>query len=161
MFKQYHANLASLLLLFAGTDALAQAAPAPQPLSRATFIATMDVEFKKLDLNHDGSVTRPEVDAQQQRMAEQAATRRAQAAFAVLDADRNGQISAAEFVRATVAQLPKSNGAQAMARLDANRDQKVSPVEHRILTLTNFDRLDADRDGILTVAEQRAGGLIK
>ncbi len=37
----------------------------------------------------------------------------------------------------------------------------MTPVEHRVLTLSGYDRLDADRDGVLTAAEQRAAGLIK
>lgn len=152
----------------AGLLVLAQAAQPAQParsgsgpLLRSEFIAKMDSEFAAIDTNRDKVVSKAELEAQQQRIAIEAATRQAQAQFARIDADRNGQVSIAEFVRATVGTVGKVDGTQAMARLDTNADQKVTPIEHRILTLSNFDRLDADRDGVLTVVEQRAGGLIK
>ena len=121
----------------------------------------MDGEFRKLDANHDGVATRGEVDAQQQRLAAATITQRARSLFAQLDADHNGQISGEEFVRANLAQMKKVDGTAVMSRLDTNHDAKVSAVEYRILTLSGFDRLDLDRDGVLTVAEQRAGGLAK
>ena len=34
--------------------------------------------------------------------------------------------------------------------MDGNRDQQVSLVEHRTATLANFDRLDTDRNGVVT-----------
>ena len=157
-------RLMALSLAMTAFPAMAQRptpGPASAPLARATFIATMDAEYKKLDTNSDGMVTRQEIDAKQQRIAAAAVTQRARAIFSQLDTDRNGQVSAEEFIRANLAQIKKVDGTGVMNRLDANRDQKVSGVEYRILTLTNFDRLDADRDGILTVAEQRAGGLVK
>ena len=132
-----------------------------QPLSRAAFITTMDSEFGKLDANRDGVATRAEVDAQQQRLAAATISQRARALFAQLDADHDGKVSAEEFVRANLAQMKKVNGTAVMNRLDTNHDAKVSAVEYRILTLVGFDRLDLDRDGVLTVAEQRAGGLVK
>ena len=132
-----------------------------KPLSRAEFITTMDGEFGKLDANRDGIATRAEVDAQQQRLAAATISQRARLLFARLDADHNGQVSADEFVRANLAQMKKVDGTAVMNRLDANHDAKVSAVEYRILTLAGFDRLDLDRDGVLTVAEQRAGGLAK
>jgi hypothetical protein len=33
-------------------------------------------------------------------------------------------------------------------------------VEHRAATVANFDRLDADKDGIVTAAEMKAGGIL-
>ena len=45
-----------------------------------------------------------------------------------------------------------------LAREDSNRDSQVSLVEHRAATLANFDRLDTDKDGMVTAAEMKAGG---
>ncbi|MDQ3139779.1 MAG: hypothetical protein M3Q15_03550, partial [Pseudomonadota bacterium] len=75
--------------------------------------------------------------------------------FAQIDGDRNGQLSIDEFIRANAPTGPV-DGSAIMSRLDANRDQKVTLVEYRILTLANFDRIDTDRDGVITPAEQRA-----
>lgn len=138
--------------------------PAPQvpaqqrpPITRATFIATMDAEFRRLDTNRDGVGTRDEIEASQRRIVAAAAAQRAAALFARIDSDRNGQISLAEFTRAT-ATTEKLDATPIMNRLDSNRDSKVTIVEYRTLTLTNFDRLDTDKDGVLSAAEQRAGG---
>ncbi len=134
---------------------------APQPLARATFLATMDEEFRKSDGNRDGTVTRAELASTQQRAATAALEQRARAAFAAMDKDRNGQLSADEFVRANAGSAKPVDVAPMMTRLDTNRDQKVSLVEYRTLTLATFDRLDADKDGAVSPAEQRAGGIIK
>ncbi len=114
----------------------------------------MDAEYRKIDGNKDGVVTRLEVEAQQQRLATATATQRARQAFARMDADRNGQLSADEFVRANVARV-KADATGVMNRLDANRDQKITLVEYRTLTLGNFDRLDSDKDGVISSAERR------
>ncbi len=145
------------------TRAPATRAPAAQaqPLARASFIATMDAEFRKMDANRDGIASHAELEAHQHRHAVQAVEERARATFAGIDADRNGQISMSEFLRATARPPKKPNVAGVMTRLDSNRDQKVTVVEYRTLTLATFDGLDADKDGIVSAAEQRAGGLIK
>lgn len=156
---------ALFLLIAAATPAAAQTAAAaaavvprgPQPISRATFIATMDAEFRRLDANRDGNGTRAEIEANQRRVVALAASQRAAANFARIDTDRNGQLSLAEFTRATATPV-KADPTAVMNRLDTNRDARVTIVEYRTLTLTNFDRLDTDKDGVLSLAEQRAGG---
>ena len=45
-----------------------------------------------------------------------------------------------------------------LARMDLNRDQSISLVEHRTATLANFDRMDTDKNGIVTPAEIKAAG---
>ena len=132
-----------------------------QPITRASFIATMDAEYRKLDANNDGVATRVEIEANQQRILATGAATRAQALFVRIDTDRNGQLSPAEFIRASVGQPQKVDVTTVMGRLDPNRDGKVTLIEYRTLTLTNFDRLDVDKDGIASVTEQRAGGIVK
>ena len=154
------------LLSAAPGVALAQApqpaASSAEPITRASFIATMDGEYKKLDANSDGIITKIELEASQQRTRTAALAQQARELFVKFDTDRNGQLSLAEFIYAT------SGGPQQrpdvtpmMTKLDANRDSKVTLVEYRTVTLTGFDKLDTDKDGVVSVAEQRAGGLIK
>ncbi len=153
-------RILAFAMIFSSATLAAQGAPrtaANQPMSRAAFIATMDAEFGRLDANRDGAGTRAEVEASQRRIVAATAATRAAANFARIDTDRNGQLSLAEFTRATAAP-GKTDSTAVMNRLDANRDSKVTLIEYRTLTLTTFDRLDTDKDGVLSVAEQRAGG---
>jgi Ca2+-binding EF-hand superfamily protein len=150
------------LAMFGAGGAIAQSQPTGAgPLARSTFIATMDAEYRKLDTNNDKIVTKAEIEVSQRRIAADAAAQRARAIFQKIDADRNGALSLDEFIRANAAPAPSGEGAAIMKRLDTDRDQKVTLVEYRVLTLKGFDSLDADKDGILTVAEQRASGLAR
>ena len=118
----------------------------------------MDAEFRKMDADKNGSVTKSELEAFQRIAAVAQAQQRNRALFGRLDADRNGQLSRAEFARMTSAP-PAANAAPAVARFDANRDQAISLVEYRAGTLANFDRLDADKDGYVNQSEMKAGGV--
>ena len=150
-------------------EAVAQGKPAvtspqparAQPLLRGSFLATMDEEYGKIDVNKDGIVTKAELQADHERRAMTAAIAQARALFARFDTDRNGQLSADEFIRASVGQPKKQDVTAVMARLDTNRDSKVTIVEYRELTLAAFDRLDVDKNSVLSEAEQRAGGFIR
>ena len=146
----------------APATAVTQGANAPATaemnLSRAQFLATMDADYRSMDLNGDGAATRAEVEAYQRKVLTVAAAERARADFAKLDADRNGQVSLAEYTRGNVG-LPKSLDVSGpMSKLDSNKDGKITLIEYRILTLANFDRLDADKDSIITKAERSAVG---
>ena len=46
-----------------------------------------------------------------------------------------------------------------MAELDTDRDGSITLVEYRIATQGNFDRIDSDRDGVVTDAEMLAAGI--
>ena len=120
----------------------------------------MDAEFRKMDADKDNRVTRTEVQQFQQAVGLLEAQNRVRALFVRLDADRNGQLSAAEFARMAVAPAP-AIPAPVMSQADLNRDGSITLVEYRTAKLTNFDRMDADKDGIVSVAEMRAAGLVK
>ena len=144
-----------VLALAASSAAFAQSASLP----RAQFITEMDGQFRKIDADKDGNLTRIEIEQFQKASIVAASQARNRALFVSLDSDRNGQISATEFLRVPMS-TPNANPAQIL-NFDMSRDGKVSLIEHRTGTLANFDRLDTDKDGNVSPAEGRAGGVIK
>lgn len=151
------------LLLFALTGSLATASSAvaaPPSIPRTQFLAEMDAQFRKMDADKNGQLTRTEIEQYQKLTAIAEAQARNRAFFAQLDADKNGQISPTEFAKVTAPTAP-ANAQPMIARMDSNRDSQINLVEHRAATLANFDRLDADKDGIVTPTEMKAGGIAK
>jgi hypothetical protein len=134
------------------------AATGPQPLARDQFIREIDGEFRKMDADKNGQLTKIEIEQYQKLQAVADARARNQALFAQLDTDRNGQLSPAEFTK-VVGPPPAANAGPMLSREDGNRDQQISLVEHRAATLANFDRIDTDKDGIVTPVEMKAGGI--
>jgi len=133
---------------------------APPSIPRTTFIADMDSQFNKMDADKNGQLTRAEIEQFQKLAALAEAQARNRALFAQLDADKNGQISPVEFTKVT-APSPAANAQPMIARMDSNRDSQINLIEHRTATLANFDRLDTDKDGIVSPAEMKAGGIVK
>lgn len=121
-------------------------------MPRASFIAQMDIEHRKRDADGDGKVTRAEMERWERGQLFAQAQAGNQALFARLDADRNGSLSPGEF-SALVQDPGTPDVGPLMTRFDANRDQVITMVEYRAATLANFDRLDVDKDGVLTAAE--------
>ena len=129
-------------------------------VARAFYIQTMDQEFGKMDADKNGQVTRAEAEAFQRADFVARSAARARAVFSQLDSDRNGQLSFAEFAR-TQSGVPQVNGQPFVTGFDSNKDGRVSLVEHRAGKLNYFDRIDTDKDGVVTVAEMKAAGVIK
>lgn len=146
----------ALLLLVAAPAAAQNSGDVP----RATYIQVQDREFGKMDADKDGVLTRGEVEAFQRAATVAEAGTRARALFGRLDSDKNGQLSFAEFARSQGAP-PQVNGQPFLSQLDANKDGRISLVEHRAGKLRNFDNIDSDKDGTVTAAEMRAAGVIK
>ena len=138
----------------------AQSAVAAGDVPRATYITIQDGEFRKMDADKNGQVTRAEVEDFQRLTAVATAQARNRQMFAQLDTDRNGQLSPAEFARVAAPAGPV-NGQPVIAQLDLDKDGQISLVEHRTAKLASFDRIDTDKDGVATVAEMRAAGVIK
>src|SRR6476620_9432235 len=114
--------------------------PAPsqgQPLPRAQFLTNMDVEFKRMDADRDGALSKKEIEDYQTSQIIAAAEARKRALFAAMDSDHNGVLSPAEFMR-----LPSNerapNGAAMIQQFDANHDNRISQIEYRTRTLANF-----------------------
>ena len=152
------ASFAALTAASVATGQTKPAAGADAPLPRAKFLAGMDSEFRKMDADKNGQLTRTEIEQYQtQQLAAQARARN-KSLFGQLDTDKNGQLSQAEFSKiATPA--PAANAQPMIARMDGNRDSQISITEHRTATLANFDRVDSDKDGVVTPAEMKSGGI--
>ncbi|MFA4892850.1 EF-hand domain-containing protein [Brevundimonas sp.] len=172
--------LAALTLAAAGGVAVAQqgATQAPGPramradadgdsrISQAEFVGQRVQRLTAADANRDGSVTPEEMRAvAQARMAG-----RADARFQGLDANSDGAISRAEFDAAHAARAEARpdrgagaarmhRGAGRMAHHGQGAGQRgpVSIAEAQGKAEQAFTRLDADRDGFITVAERHAG----
>lgn len=130
------------------------------PVPRTLFIQTMEAEFNKMDADKNGIVTKKEIEDFERAVSLLAAQRRNVALFQALDKDKNGQLSPAEFAALPMS-VPQPNAAAVLAQTDANHDGQITIVEYRAGKLVNFDRMDTDKDGIVTPAEMRAAGLIK
>ena len=127
---------------------------------RATYITTMDQEYGKMDADKNGRVTRTEIEAFDRALALATARTRAQATFTQLDSDKNGQISPTEFMK-LVTGTPPADGRPLIAKLDGNKDGTISLIEHRGGKLSYFDQIDTDKDGVVTVAEMKAAGVVR
>jgi Ca2+-binding EF-hand superfamily protein len=131
-----------------------------KPIPRAQFIAQMDSQFRSIDADKNGQLTRAEIEQHQQQSAVAEAKARNRAQFAELDVNKNGQLSPAEFAKLTPP-AAAANAGPMLAREDINRDRQISLIEHRSATLANFDRLDADKDGVVSAAEMKAAGIAR
>ncbi len=156
-------HLIAILMLGLASGASAQTAAQPTTndnVLRAAYIATMDVEYSKMDGDKNGKVTRAEIETFDRGVALGQARARAQALFAQLDVDRNGQLSLVEFGK-MVSGSPQVDGRPLLGKFDTNKDGAVSLIEHRAGKLAYFDQIDSDKDGVVTVIEMKAAGVIK
>jgi len=160
------------------------------PQSRDDAISKARERFAMADRNHDGFLTRDELmppppPSPAAPPPPPPAPDRAQM-FSAMDADKNGQISRAEFdafrppvqsrrvvvmrERRVMPDGPGGPGPRGMmfrgadmpfrmgfAAMDADRDGKISAAEAEQAAAMRFDRLDADHDRILTWAESWMG----
>ncbi|MBV8687457.1 MAG: EF-hand domain-containing protein [Alphaproteobacteria bacterium] len=143
-------------------------------VTRAEIEARVQARFAQADADHDGFVTRDEVQARGAARADRFEGRRGQgreALFARLDADRDGVLSREEFdaprgslrggarrERAPGAMMRGGGGfrARIFAALDGDGDGRVSLREAQSRALRLFERADANRDGTVTPDERRA-----
>lgn len=130
----------------------------PQPVSRAVYMSRIDGGFSAIDANKDGFTDRAEIEAAETRALTNRKSqqlKQREAAFHQLDKDKNGSLSLAEFNAALAAQNNKPDVTAYIARLDTNKDGKVSMAESRTPAAARFDRMDSNKDGILSVDEQQ------
>lgn len=136
-----------------------QRQPEAQPIPRTVFLSDMDAQFKSMDADRNGSLSKKELEDYQRAEAAAQVQARTRELFARLDADRNGALTLAEFSKLITPNANAANAAPLLQRFDSNRDGTISLVEYRAGTLVNFDKLDTDKDGIVTAAEMKAGGI--
>jgi Ca2+-binding EF-hand superfamily protein len=139
------------------TSAAKPAAQTPQPLSRTVYMQKVDNSFVVVDTNKDGFMDRTEIEAAETKILTAEKTvllRRREAFFRSLDANKDGNLTLAEF-NAKVAAVPiKANATPVLNRLDTNKDGKISLAENRVPSMAQFDRADTKQDGMLSPAYQ-------
>ncbi len=197
-------TISALALAAAGGIAVAAPAAAPagttaqkptradrgQPVTRAALEAGIKARFDKVDANKDGIVTRAEFDAHRDVLKSERQARakaRRDQHFAALDTNKDGQISRAEFDaprerraegQKARGEAPKARGegfadrrwrgpgargsrGEPMAgawfdRLDADKDGRVSLTDMLAKPLERFDAIDTDRNGTISPEERKA-----
>lgn len=155
---------AALAVLGVTTPAFAQttqsAAAAPEQITRAEVTSQTDANFKLLDANKDGKVTKAEFEAAMSRQVanEQAEiNQRAKAAFDKLDTNHNGQISLTEFQAQAKVSVDTAKVDARVQQIDANHDGAISADEYRAFNLAEFDKADTNHDGVVSAAEAGQG----
>ena len=111
--------------------------------------------FARLDLNRDGVISRDEFFAQRSRQGGDRAERRGDRQERRAERRERRQEQRAQ--RGQRGQrMGMRFGERAFARMDANRDQRISLAEATAFRLQRFDRMDANRDGRITREERQA-----
>ena len=132
----------------AGKLAPVRQARAQQPLTRAAVQARVATIFAKLDTNHDGVITKDELNAveaqREQKVNARASKFDPSKAFDRIDANHDGQITLAE-VNAARAQRAQAKGLPA-------------PQAKATAFTGLFARADTNKDNVLTRAEFDAMG---
>lgn len=159
-------SLGATVLLAANVSAKPEGQPLPaitekptsstqtgSDLARTAFIQLMDSDFKQRDLDNNGKATRAEIEQFEKQRKLVQGQQDNRMLFLRLDSDRNGLVTPSEFT-ALIAPPGFPDVSKIMQRFDSNRDQIISLVEYRVATLSNFDALDVDKDGVLSVLEQ-------
>lgn len=146
---------AMVFLLAQAAAATAPAAPAkagaqPPVLTKATVQTQVKANFDLRDANKDGWVDKAEAE----RAFDSDFRARQNAAFARFDANKDGSISRQEFDART--RQPTAGDRSAWVTLyDVDKNGRVALAEATAKELGSFDRLDADRNGVLSVEERR------
>jgi Ca2+-binding EF-hand superfamily protein len=137
----------ALVALFA---ALVCSSASAQPV-----VAAAATEFKAMDSNGDGKVSREEHAAGARSM------------FEKMDADRDGKVTAAEMeaahraIAGGDAAKDELSAAEKIKAVDQDGDGVLTAAEHAQASRAMFDTMDANHDGALTPQEMAAGHAAK
>ena len=158
MFKTSILAIA-VIALGSSPGAVAQTDAGPKPVARADLIKALNANFAAADTNHDGFLSKAEIEAAEAKSLQQlqaARERQLRAEFNQLDTNHDGQLSFQEFVAIAGSIKANETTDQILARLDKNHDGKVSLDEYLAPNLQKFDAADTNHDGIVTPAELSA-----
>ncbi|MBB5686533.1 EF-hand domain-containing protein [Sphingobium boeckii] len=148
-------------------------------VTKAEVIAKADARFVAKDIDKDGKLTPADRSAAQKA--------RADARFATMDADKSGQITRAEFDAAGDKRMEMrgargdgergpghwgrgggkgghhgmmgkghGRGPGGMMAVDADKDGAITLAEQRAHAVATFDKQDANKDGKVTPDERKA-----
>ncbi len=135
------------------------------PTTRAAVEAKVRAQFATMDANHDGFITREEIQTSMEAMMAE----HRKAAFDAMDTNHDGSISRDEFM----AHHPDARGMGGRRMMmmhegdpdagfgmfvmaDSDKDGRVSLKEALDAALARFDQADPNHDGTLTDAERHA-----
>jgi Ca2+-binding EF-hand superfamily protein len=146
--------LLTVALLGALVGTLFTRVPAAQA-GRPERVGAAEAGIHRLDTDGDGRLSRAEHAAAARKM------------FEGMDGDHDGKVTADEM-QATLAHTKGRRPSRSMkaANLtaadkiklsDANHDGVLTIEEHLAAATTNFDRMDGDKDGLLSSTELAAG----
>lgn len=130
----------------AAADASRKVVAAPRTATTVPIESAVARLMRQLDLNRDGRVAREEHADVSLQM------------FHAMDADHNGEVTAAEMdtIRRDLYGADRTAAAQEIAPVDSNHDGMLSQEEHEASTAVIFDQIDRDHDGFLTLDELKA-----
>lgn len=132
-----------------------------QDTTRQQVIDRTDARFARLDENRDGRVTPEEARAARERHRQERADR----LFERLDANDDGSVSRDEMreghgrrggMRMARRGGPDGPGGRMRGMRGFGEQGFLTREQMRERALARFDRLDADRDGTVTMAERQA-----
>lgn len=115
--------------------------------SRQFVVRRVEVEFKALDANGDGKLTKAEVDA----------ARGKSLLFLIADKDHDGVVTKEDLAK-SFADRGTAARDRMFARLDADKDGKITAAEYQASGDQRFARMDRNKDGVITADDLKRGG---